>query len=193
MKAIIFLMFLVAWLPSILVGQKVDVHQLDDYLQREMNSCQIPGMAVGIVRDGEIMYCKGFGKNVGDQAPMTAESPFMLASLTKSFTALAISQLESQGKLNYTDTVKDHLPFFSLKDAEYDDAITINHLLDHRSGIPGISRMICMWYLATYWMTSLHLAQPDILLMIQVFFASSLLVGLLKLNQLRRAMTRKNV
>ena len=132
-------MSLVALLPPILVGQEIDVQQLDTYLQQEMNSCQIPGLAVGIVQDGEIMYCKGFGKNVGDHAPITAETPFMLASLTKSFTALAISQLESQGKLSYTDKVTEHLPFFTLKDTDYHDSITINHLLDHRSGIPGIS------------------------------------------------------
>lgn len=139
MKAIIFILSLVALRPPILIGQKIDLHQLDSYLQREMNSCPIPGLAVGIVRDGDIVYCKGFGKNVGDQASITADSPFVLASLTKSFTALAISQLESQGKLSYTDTVTDHVPFFTLKDTEYHDAITINHLLDHRSGIPGIS------------------------------------------------------
>ena len=139
MKAILFIMSLVALLPSILVGQEIDLRQLDSYLQQEMNSCQIPGLAVGIVRDGEMVYCKGFGKNVGDHTPITADSPFLLASLTKSFTALAISQLERQGKLRLTDKVTDHVPFFTLKDTEYADSITINHLLDHRSGIPGIS------------------------------------------------------
>jgi len=139
MKKSLYITFLVALLPQIIFGQEVDLNKLDDYLKKEMYSCQIPGLAVGIIKDGEIVYCKGFGKNIGNNSHITDESPFMLASLTKSFTGLAISQLESQGRLRYTDKIKDHLPFFTLKDADYHDSITINHLLDHRSGIPGIS------------------------------------------------------
>lgn len=54
-----------------------------------------------------------------------------------------------------------------------------------------IAMMIWMWYLANYWMTSVHLAHPDILCVIQVFFASSLLVGLLKMYQLHRALPKE--
>jgi CubicO group peptidase (beta-lactamase class C family) len=131
--------FLVIFFPPFLFGQQIDIQQLDDYLKNEMKGCQIPGLAVGIIQNGEIVYCKGFGKNTGASSQLDAESPFILASLTKSFTGLAISQLESQGKLRYTDKVRDHLPFFSLKDTDYQDSITIDHLLNHRSGIPGIS------------------------------------------------------
>lgn len=55
-----------------------------------------------------------------------------------------------------------------------------------------ITMMIWMWYLANYWMASLHLSQPDFLFLIQVFFTSSLLIGFLKLNQLRRLGKHEN-
>ncbi len=104
-----------------------------------MSANQIPGLAIGVIKEGKIVFCKGFGESGKKASQVTADSPFLLASLTKSFTALAISQLESQGKVRYTDKVKDHLPFFTLKNTHYSDSITIDHLLDHRSGIPGIS------------------------------------------------------
>ncbi len=139
MKILFFMAFLIVWLPHFLFGQKLDLKRLEDYLTGEMDDCQIPGLAIGIIMDGEIVYCKGFGKNIGDNSQITADSPFVLASLTKSFTGLAISQLERQGKLRYTDNIRDHLPFFELNATDYQDSITINHLLNHRSGIPGIS------------------------------------------------------
>ena len=139
MKKASYLSLLVVLLPQFIFGQEIDFNRLDDYLKNEMSSYQIPGLAVGIIKDGEIIYCKGFGSNVGDKHQVNAESPFVLASLTKSFTGLAISQLESHGQLRYTDRIRDYLPFFNLKDVNYQDSITINHLLDHRSGIPSIS------------------------------------------------------
>lgn len=139
MKKANFLSLLFGLLSQYGFGQEIDLIRLDDYLKNEMSIYQIPGLAIGIVHDGEIIYCKGFGYNVGDNQQLNAESPFMLASLTKSFTGLAISQLESQGRLRYTDRIRDYLPFFTLKGVDYQDSITINHLLDHRSGIPGIS------------------------------------------------------
>lgn len=139
MKKTIYILFLVVFLPQFLFGQEINLSKLDDYLKNEMSNYQIPGLAVGIVKDGKTIYCKGFGNNVGNNHQVNAESPFMLASLTKSFTGLAISQLESQGSLKYTDKIRDYLPFFTLDDVNYQDSITINHLLDHRSGIPSIS------------------------------------------------------
>lgn len=139
MKKASYLSLLIVLLPQFIFGQEIDLNRLDDYLKNEMAIYQIPGLAVGIVHDGEIIYCKGFGNNVGDNYQVNAESPFMLASLTKSFTGLAISQLESQGRLRYTDKIRDYLPFFNLEDVNYQDSITINHLLNHRSGIPSIS------------------------------------------------------
>jgi len=139
MKKIIALAILVLCLPQLSIAQEIDFLRLENYLKTEISANQIPGLAVGVIKEGKIVFCEGFGKSGRKASPVTAESPFLLASLTKSFTGMAISQLENQGKLRYTDKVKDHLPFFTLKDADYADSITIDHLLDHRSGIPRIS------------------------------------------------------
>jgi len=139
MIKIIALFVLVFSFPPLSIAQEIDFRELEDYLKKEMSANQIPGLAIGVIKEGKIVFCKGFGESDKKASQVTADSPFLLASLTKSFTALAISQLESQGKVRYTDKVKDHLPFFTLKNTDYSDSMTIDHLLDHRSGIPGIS------------------------------------------------------
>ncbi len=121
------------------IAQEIDFSELEKYINHEMAANQIPGLAVGVVKKGEIIYSKGFGITGAAGNTVTANSPFVLASLTKSFTALAISQLEAKGQLSGQNKVTEHLPFFHLKHTDYTDAITINHLLNHTSGIPRIS------------------------------------------------------
>ncbi len=121
------------------IAQPTYVPQLEEYVNLQMSSNNIPGIAIGIVEKGEIIYCKGFGASNQEGGLLTEKSPFVLASLTKSFTGMAISQLARQGKLKYSDKVISHLPSFGLKNSPYANEITIDHLLHHTSGIPGIS------------------------------------------------------
>jgi len=100
MKKIIALVILVLCLPQLSIAQEIDFLRLENYLKTEMSANQIPGLAVGVIKEGKIVFCKGFGKSGRKASPVTAESPFLLASLTKSFTGMAISQLENQGKLS---------------------------------------------------------------------------------------------
>ncbi len=137
-KAVV-LSALLLLLANGVVAQPSFVLPLETYVENQMSSNNIPGMAIGIIQKGKVVYCKGFGVANSKGEALTSDSPFVLASLTKSFTGLAITHLVEEGKLKYEDKVKKHLPFFELKNTDYDDEITIDHLLQHTSGIPRIS------------------------------------------------------
>ena len=96
----------------------------------------LPGIAVGVVSDQELVWATGFGfANVEAKTPMTPATKFRMASHSKLFTAIAIMQLREQGKLRLDDPVEKYLPWFKAKPAGDDDGpITIEQLLSHSSG-----------------------------------------------------------
>ena len=97
----------------------------------------IPGVAVGVVSDQDLVWSKGFGfANIQAKLPMTATTKFRIASNSKLFTAIAIMQLREEGKLRLDDPVVKYLPWFKAKPAGDDDGpITIEQLLSHSSGL----------------------------------------------------------
>lgn len=97
----------------------------------------LPGIAVGVVKDQELVWAKGFGfADVQAKVPMTPATKFRIASNSKLFAAIAIMQLREEGKLGLDDPVVKHLPWFKAKPAGDDDGpITIEQLLSHSSGL----------------------------------------------------------
>ena len=97
----------------------------------------LPGIAVGVVKDQELVWSKGFGfADLEAKLPMTATTKFRVASNSKLFTAIAIMQLREEGKVGLDDPVVKHLPWFKAKPAGDDDGpITIEQLLSHSSGL----------------------------------------------------------
>ncbi|MEN9933368.1 MAG: hypothetical protein RIS17_1941, partial [Pseudomonadota bacterium] len=97
----------------------------------------LPGVAVGVVHDQQLVWSKGFGfADIAAKKPMTADTRFRIASNSKLFAAIAILQLREQGKLRLDDPVEKHLPWFKMKPAGPDDGpITIEQLLSHSSGL----------------------------------------------------------
>jgi CubicO group peptidase (beta-lactamase class C family) len=91
-------------------------------------------MALAIVRDGKPVHVRGFGSIRPSGPPVTARTPFILGSLSKSFTALAVLQLVEAGRLELDSPVTDYLPWFRLASAQ-NAPITPRHLLQHTSGI----------------------------------------------------------
>lgn len=91
-----------------------------------------PGAAVMVIRDGAIIHARGYGyANLEEQTPITPDSAFRLASVSKQFAAMAIAMLADQGKLDYEDPVSKYVPEL----APY-EGVTIRHLLTHTSGLP---------------------------------------------------------
>jgi len=110
-------------------------HAIDAYVTAQMQRLHIPGVALGIVHQNQVVYTQGYG--VADPAgrSMTAHTPFVLASISKSFTALAIMQLVEQGKITLDAPVQRYIPWFQVATPGASSQITIRNLLTHTSGL----------------------------------------------------------
>lgn len=110
----------------------------ESWIRGQMAYRDLPGIAVGVVFDQELIWAKGFGyADLRKKTPMTPTTKFRMASHSKLFTATAIMQLRDAGKVRLDDPVSKHLPWFKIQPAEADDSeITIEELLTHSSGLP---------------------------------------------------------
>lgn len=112
---------------------------IPDYMQEQ----NIPGVAIALIRDGEIVWSEGFGvANVITREPVTPEMAFEVASNSKVVTAYIALQLVDQGVLALDEPLNAYLPEPWLPDAEYRDTITLRHVLSHSSGLGQIGREI---------------------------------------------------
>ena len=109
--------------------------QVDAYINETMKRLPIPGIAVGIVKGDRVLYLQGYGTANVDGDPVTPQTPFMMASVTKSFTALAVQQLTRAGKLDLDTPVQTYIPEFRLDNEHDGGTVTVRHLLEHTSGI----------------------------------------------------------
>ena len=124
-----------------------DFPAIDAYIQQQMKQYRIPGVSLAITQGDQIVHQRGFGVAGPSGRPMTPQTPMLIGSVSKSFTALAIMQLYEAGKLDLAAPVQRYIPWFSVlppagsvadpaSPLTYDPAaITIGHLLGHSSGI----------------------------------------------------------
>ena len=113
---------------------EIDFSALDTAIEAQMSKHGLPGVALAVVEDGEIVYLKGYG-TAGDSRPMTPQTQMFIGSQSKSFTALAVAQLAEQGKLDLNAPVQTYIPWFRVADEAASKKITVNHLLHHTSGM----------------------------------------------------------
>jgi CubicO group peptidase (beta-lactamase class C family) len=117
--------------------------RIDRFLSAQLKDSAIPGAAVAVTHGDQVLMVRGYGHESTGKA-VTGDSLFRIASLSKSFTALAVMQLADAGLLHLDDPVQDHLPEFRLDDPRAGQ-VTVRELLDHTSGItdavvPDLSR-----------------------------------------------------
>lgn len=114
------------------------VRLYESWVTEQMTYRGLPGVAVGVVHDQQVIWSRGFGyADVAAKTPVTPATIFRMASHTKMFTAIAILQLRDAGKLRLDDPVSKHLAWFHIKPAAEDDPpVTIEELLTHNSGLP---------------------------------------------------------
>ncbi|HET6806196.1 MAG TPA: serine hydrolase domain-containing protein, partial [Frateuria sp.] len=106
------------------------------YVDSARKTFDVPGIAVAIVKDGQVVMEQGFGlRELGKGDKVDAHTLFAIASNTKAFTAAALQQLAEQGKLSMDDRVIEHLPWFRMSDAYVTHEMRIRDLLAHRSGL----------------------------------------------------------
>ncbi|WP_017667024.1 serine hydrolase domain-containing protein [Sandarakinorhabdus sp. AAP62] len=127
--------------PTAAIAENPDVQAAERlfsaWLEGQIAYRGLPGVAVGVVQDQQLVWSKGFGfADIAARKPMTADTRFRIASNSKIFAAITILQLREQGKLRLDDPVQKHLPWFTMKPAGPDDGpITIEQLLSHSSGL----------------------------------------------------------
>ena len=114
-----------------------DFAKIDAFVTAEMQTTHIPGLALGIVHGNQIMHLQGFGVADPTGRAITQQTPFIVGSVSKSFTALAIMQLVEAGKIELDAPVQRYLPWFRLADPAASTRITVRHLLYQTSGIPA--------------------------------------------------------
>ena len=141
LKSCLLLVFL-AFADNTFYGQTNDntVDNQIDKLFSGYNSTT-PGVAVAVVKDGKIIFKKGYGTaNLEYDTPITPKTVFQIASVSKQFTAFSIYLLEKQGKISFEDDIRKYIP----EVLDFGKPVKIKHLLSHTSGIRDQSSLLTL-------------------------------------------------
>lgn len=130
--------------PTVDKNLEKKLNKLRGYVNSIMKDAKVPGLAMGIVKNGKVIFVEGFGyRNLEEKLPVTPKTLFAIGSSSKAFTALSIGMLVDENKLEWDKSVCDYLPSFQLKDKYITDNMTVRDLVTHRSGLP---RHDFLWY-----------------------------------------------
>lgn len=117
---------------------------LDAYVREAVRVWEVPGLAIAVVKDGEVVFERGYGVLALDRAAaVDPETLFAIGSTTKAMTAAAIGMLVDEGELGWDDPVIDHLEWFQLRDPHVTREVSVRDLLTHRAGLPNADYL---WY-----------------------------------------------
>ena len=120
------------------------LHGLRRIVQARRGSWKVPGIAVGVVVDGQRVFAEGFGtRRLGHDQPVTADTVFAICSCTKAFTTMLLGMLAEEGRLDWDRPVQEVLPEFDMFDRVVGQRLTPRDLVTHRSGLP---RHDYAWY-----------------------------------------------
>jgi CubicO group peptidase (beta-lactamase class C family) len=129
-----FILFLALALSSF--AQSSAQNSIDAVTEKARKAFDVPGIAVAVVKDGQVVVAKGFGvRKLGEPAPVTANTLFGIASNTKAFTAASLAILVDEGNVKWTDRVIDYLPSYQMADPYITREMRVKDLLVHRSGL----------------------------------------------------------
>jgi CubicO group peptidase (beta-lactamase class C family) len=112
-----------------------DFAAIESFVQDEMAAQRVPGLALGIVEGDRIAYVRGFGTADGSGTEVTPQTPFIIGSVSKSLTALAVMQLVEANRIELDAPVQSYVPWFRVADERASAEITVRHLLNHTSGL----------------------------------------------------------
>jgi CubicO group peptidase (beta-lactamase class C family) len=122
---------------------------LESDVTRVMQAFDVPGIAIAVVKDGQVVAAQGFGvRKLGEPARVDGKTLFEIASNSKAFTAASLAMLVDEGKLAWDDPVTKHLPDFQMYDAYVTHEMTVRDLLTHRSGL-GLGAGDLLWWPTT--------------------------------------------
>ncbi len=132
---------------ALLFADATDAQTLDgfrEYVAAAALEWDATGLAVAVVKDGELVFADGFGVlRLGEPEAVDEHTRFSIGSTTKAMTAAAIGMLVDEGKLGWDDPVIEHLPWFRVDDPYVTREITVRDLLTHRAGMGNAD---FLWY-----------------------------------------------
>ena len=129
---------------SPVVKAKKALADFDALVMRGLESLKVPGLAVAVVKDDEVIIAKGYGfRDVEKKIPMTADTLLAIGSASKAFTTFAMGTLVDEGKLDWETPVNNYISWFELYDLFASQHLTPRDLVTHRSGLP---RHDLVWY-----------------------------------------------
>ncbi|RJE76435.1 hypothetical protein BGP78_13215 [Pseudoalteromonas sp. MSK9-3] len=120
--------------------------QIDALVEKAADELNVPGVALAVVKSGEVIHAKGYGvQSIENNTPVTTDTLFQVASISKSFLTAALALLVDENKLSWDDKVIDYLPQFQMYDPWVTREFTIRDLLTHRSGLPLGAGDLLQW------------------------------------------------
>lgn len=124
----------------------VNAESVEALARRVMTGFDVPGMAVGIVKDGEVIHAAGYGvREIGEPGPVDSKTLFRIASASKAFTTSAAAILVDRGEMNWDGPVIDYLPELRMHDPWVTAHISLTDLLAHRSGLAPHAGDLLLW------------------------------------------------
>ena len=121
-------------------------NDLDAYVQEAIEKWQIPGVAIGIIKDGKLVYAKGFGvEKVGGKKAVSKNTLFMIGSNSKAFTGAALALLEDQEKCKLTDPVIQWYPSLKMQDDWLTQNMNLTDIITHRIGMETFQGAFMYW------------------------------------------------
>jgi CubicO group peptidase (beta-lactamase class C family) len=111
--------------------------KLDAYICEAMQKTKVPGLAVGVVYQGRVVFLKGYGvRKVGNRGKVDPDTVFEIASLSKPIASTIVASLVGAGEVNWDDRIESLDPDFELSNAAATEQLTVRDLFAHRSGLP---------------------------------------------------------
>lgn len=136
LKRLLSIIAFFVFLGTLVFSAELPIKNLDQTIEKALEDWNIAGLAIAIVKDGQVVHLKGYGyQNVNDRTPVDENTIFGIGSTSKAFGAATIGVLVHEGKLNWDDKVIDHLPDYRLADPYVTRELTVRDLLCHRSGV----------------------------------------------------------
>ncbi len=130
-------------MDNVMNQNNVNIQDLEARIEEIFSQWNVPGVAVGIIRDGELVSARGYGvRDVNNPLPVDADTNFAIGSNTKAFTAACIGMLVGEGKMDWDDPVTRYLPDFAVYDPWITQHVTVRDILSHRIGVSDVERFL---------------------------------------------------
>jgi len=129
-------LILLAFALSFTINAQIEEAKLDQLIQQTLTTFDVPGISVGIYKDGKEVYAKGHGlRSLTTKEDMNSKTLVGVASNSKGFTCFALAMMVDAGKLKWDDPVRKYIPEFQLHDPWVTENFTVRDLVTHRSGM----------------------------------------------------------